>query len=83
MAKRLLITGNVQGVGYRWYTRGLAEGFQLKGWVRNKSDGRVEIVVDALPDAFLDRLKAFEGVDDVAVAEFSPDEKLEDFKIRF
>ena len=38
--------GQVQGVGFRYTTRLLAQGFAVTGYVRNLSDGRVEAVVE-------------------------------------
>ncbi|MRX10475.1 acylphosphatase [Pseudoduganella sp. FT25W] len=46
MAKRLVITGLVQGVGYRAAFRRQAEALGLRGWVRNRRDGSVEAEVD-------------------------------------
>lgn len=46
MAKRLLISGKVQGVGYRAAFSWQARALELKGWVRNRRDGRVEALVD-------------------------------------
>ena len=48
MAKHLLITGRVQGVGYRQWICGEALALGLTGWVRNRRDGSVEAVVDGL-----------------------------------
>jgi acylphosphatase len=46
---RLRITGKVQGVGYRiWATR-VAVGLELHGWVRNRVDGSVEMLVTGTP----------------------------------
>ena len=43
---RLLISGRVQGVAFRWETFQAAERCQVSGWVRNLPDGRVEAVVE-------------------------------------
>ncbi|GAB4408368.1 MAG: acylphosphatase [Thermodesulfovibrionales bacterium] len=43
---RLLISGRVQGVFYRAFTRDIANYIGLKGWVRNLPDGRVEAVFE-------------------------------------
>jgi len=45
IARRLRITGRVQGVGYRAALRAAAERHGLDGWVRNRSDGSVEAEV--------------------------------------
>jgi len=46
MAKtlRVIISGRVQGIGYRAWTISAASSMGLKGWVRNRNDGSVEAV---------------------------------------
>ena len=39
----LLVTGRVQGVGFRWFVRVAGRRLGLAGWVRNREDGAVEI----------------------------------------
>ena len=44
MIRRFLVSGRVQGVGFRWFVRRAATGLGLDGLVRNLDDGRVEAV---------------------------------------
>lgn len=39
---RAVVTGTVQGVGFRWFTRDTADAHRVTGWVRNRRDGSVE-----------------------------------------
>lgn len=40
----IIVHGRVQGVGFRFYTQQQANNFGIKGWVKNRADGTVEIV---------------------------------------
>jgi acylphosphatase len=40
---RLVVSGRVQGVGFRWFVREAARRHRLAGWVRNRDDGSVEV----------------------------------------
>jgi acylphosphatase len=42
----VVVSGRVQGVGFRWFVRDAAIELGLSGWVRNRSDGNVEVAAD-------------------------------------
>jgi acylphosphatase len=44
--RRLVVHGAVQGVGFRWACEREAAGLGVRGWVRNRVDGTVEIAVE-------------------------------------
>ncbi len=56
--RRFVVRGRVQGVGFRWWTRGRARELGLVGSVRNRPDGTVEVLA-AGPS---DRLERFRGL---------------------
>jgi acylphosphatase len=42
----LIVSGVVQGVGFRYYVFRIAQSFAINGWVRNRYDGSVEIYAE-------------------------------------
>ena len=54
-----LFSGHVQGVGFRYTAQHVAAGYEVTGYVRNLSDGRVELVMEG-PDAEMDAV--IEGI---------------------
>ena len=48
---RFVVTGRVQGVGFRWFVKAEARPLGLTGWVRNREDGAVEGEVEGRDDA--------------------------------
>lgn len=83
------ITGRVQGVAFRAWTRDAARDGGLEGWVRNADDGSVEAVFSGPADA-VDAMLALcrEGppsarVDDIEISEGDLADVGEDFSIRY
>jgi len=85
--KRVVVSGQVQGVFFRDTLRNAAEREGVAGWVRNNRDGTVEAVFEGDPDTVARLVEAArEGppgarVEDVRVFD-EPDEDLEGFRVR-
>lgn len=77
--RRAIVTGMVQGVGYRWSAREEARRLGVAGWARNRGDGSVEVEVEgdtAAVDRMIDWLRSGppgSDVDEVQVSELQPD----------
>ncbi|MCF6505857.1 acylphosphatase [Blastococcus sp. MG754426] len=59
----VLVSGRVQGVGYRYFVRGLAQRAGLSGVARNLPDGRVEVVAEGPEAAVRELVAALDGPD--------------------
>jgi acylphosphatase len=77
--RRAIVTGDVQGVGFRWSAREAAQRFGVTGWARNRTDGSVEAELEGPPEQ-VDRMLAWlrtgppgAAVEDVAVSDTDPD----------
>ena len=57
MTTRFLVSGVVQGVGFRWFVARHARALGLSGYARNLPDGRVEVVAAGADDAAIARLE--------------------------
>jgi acylphosphatase len=85
---RLLISGIVQGVGYRWSCRREAQGLGLTGWVRNLADGRVEALVQGTREQVERLIRwCYRGpeearVSDIVVSYEEASDEFRDFGIR-
>jgi len=86
-ARRLRITGHVQGVGYRAALATEAARLGLAGWVRNRFDGSVEALISG-PASSMDALLSWArrgppmaGVENVAVTEEAAGEQISAFRI--
>ena len=56
-ARRFIVSGRVQGVGFRYFVQRHAQALGLAGWVRNLPDGRVEAFIEG-PAAELEQIEA-------------------------
>ena len=60
VARRAVVTGRVQGVGFRFFAERAAREAGVSGWVRNREDGAVETFAEGEEEAvrlYLDRLR--------------------------
>jgi acylphosphatase len=87
VARRLIVRGRVQGVGFRYFAREAARVEGLRGTVRNLDDGGVEIEVEGDAEAVRRFERAVRGgpggsrVDDVMVDESPAMGRFHDFRI--
>ncbi len=58
-----LVSGDVQGVGYRWFVSRLAAGGGLAGSAVNLGDGRVEVVLEGSEEQVRRAVAALDGPD--------------------
>jgi acylphosphatase len=56
-----VVSGHVQGVGFRWFVRELAADAGLHGSARNLPDGRVEVILEGDDDAVDAAIAALSG----------------------
>ncbi len=64
VAKHIIVSGRVQGVGFRYFVNQKAKECQLTGWVKNLPNGKVEIEAEGDEtdlDSFIDYLKVGNG----------------------
>jgi acylphosphatase len=86
-ARRYVVRGRVQGVGFRWFVEREAHMLGVAGWVRNNSDGSVEVLAIGTRDQLSGlRSRLRQGpraarVDDVEESESNPIEGLKTFRI--
>ncbi len=86
-ARRFIVRGRVQGVGFRWFVEREAHMLGLTGWVRNNHDSSVEVLAIGTRDQLSGlRSRLREGpraarVDEVQEIEAKPVEGLTTFRI--
>lgn len=88
VARKLTISGRVQGVGFRWFAIEAASREGVTGWVSNLADGRVEILAEGEAEAVerFDRLMrrgpGSARVDDVETDILAPTGRFHGFSSR-
>jgi acylphosphatase len=84
----VFVSGKVQGVGFRAFVQKEAVALDVKGWVKNLTDGRVEAVAEGLKEkvgALLEKIKkgpAAAKVETVDVAEEAPTGEFTKFEVK-
>ena len=85
----ITVHGRVQGVGYRYFTQMKVSQFGITGWVKNLSEGGVEIVAVGEKEnleQFMESLQVgnpFSKVTDVNFTEIENTEPFHSFKIKY
>lgn len=87
-AKKIVFSGRVQGVGFRFTALNIASRYELKGYVRNLPDDDVEMVAqgpaETIDECVRDLQDSFVGsISHIDIEEATPDPKLTDFRITF
>ena len=89
IAKRVIISGRVQGVFFRANTKQKAEQLGITGWVRNTSDGKVEAIFEGDENSVKEMISwcrhgpSLARVDNINIKENKATSEYTDFKIKY
>ena len=88
VAKHVIYTGRVQGVGFRFTAERIARRYELVGFVKNLPTGQVEMVAQGhredVRDCLRDISETFgRGISDIQCCDIGVNERYSDFKIAF
>ena len=61
MTRRYIVTGRVQGVGFRWFVEKEARAIGVGGWVRNNDSGNVEVLASGTGEQLARLRKSLEA----------------------
>jgi len=84
IAKHILFSGYVQGVGFRFTAKNIAHRYELTGYVRNLDDGRVEMHLQGEPEDIedcIEDLKQSFTIRDIETKNADVNSSYEDFSI--
>jgi acylphosphatase len=87
-ARKIVFSGRVQGVGFRFTALNIASRYELNGYVRNIPDGEVEMLAqgtaEMIDECVRDLQDSFVGtINHIDIEEAIPDPKITDFRITF
>lgn len=86
---KIIVTGRVQGVGYRWFARESAQELELSGYVKNLPDGDVEVVAQGREEQvwkltnILRQGPSFSKVIDLNITELADKHLYDSFEVSF
>ena len=88
IAKHIIFTGDVQGVGFRFTALRIANRYPLTGFIRNTPNGFVEMLAQGSPDDIDNCLRDIKDslagyIRDTKIEETPSDPQYTDFKITF
>jgi acylphosphatase len=88
IARHIVFSGRIQGIGFRFTALNIANRYELKGYVLNLPDGDVEMVIhgpaEMIDNCVRDLQDSFVGsISHIDIEEVTHDPKLTDFKITF
>lgn len=86
---KVIFSGRVQGVGFRYFVESIAGKYDIRGYVRNTYDGKVEVVCQGEEEDlkhFIDEIKkgpSFSVVTNVEIEEIENGDRYSIFEIRY
>lgn len=88
MIKKVIFHGFVQGVGFRYKTHNISKNYDVRGYVKNLSNGCVELVAVGNPneiDAFITDIKKYfsTNISNVEFLNFNGNPTFSSFDIKF
>jgi len=87
---KIIVRGVVQGIGFRWFVRDVAEEEGIYGYVKNNIDGSVEIAAKVknndILKKFIERIKTehpYAVINDIEITSIEPEQNYKSFGIKF